>query len=81
MVNLLTAFIALIVAFISLLQWITARQKVVLDLFDQRFAVYEELHGVIGRYGSQGPNLKDIGRFTQAANRAQFLFGSEVIVS
>jgi hypothetical protein len=78
MVSLLTAFIAIIVAVITLLQWITARQKVVLDLFDKRFAVYEELREVIGRYGGHGPNLKDIGKFTQAASRAQFLFGSEV---
>jgi hypothetical protein len=78
MVSLLTAFIAIIVAIITLLQWITARQKVVLDLFDKRFAVYEELRGVIGRYSGHGPNLEDIGKFTQAASRAQFLFGSEV---
>jgi hypothetical protein len=39
MVSLLTAFIAIIVAIITLLQWITARQKVVLDLFDKRFAL------------------------------------------
>jgi hypothetical protein len=78
MVNWLTAFIALIVACIAFLQWITARQKVVLDLFDKRFAVYEELRGVIGRYSGHGPNLEDIGKFTQAASRAQFLFGSEI---
>jgi hypothetical protein len=43
-----------------------------------RDSPYEELREVIGRYGGHGPNLKDIGKFMQAASRAQFLFGSEV---
>lgn len=78
MVNWLTDFIAAIVAIITALQWITARQKVVLDPFDKRFAVYEELREVIDRYGGQSPNLMDVAKFTQAASRAQFLFGAEV---
>jgi hypothetical protein len=78
MVNWLTAFIALIVALISALQWITARQKVVLDLFDKRFAVYDELREVIGKHGQSGTTMEDIGKYTRAANRAKFLFGPEV---
>ena len=78
MVNWLTAFIALIVALISALQWITARQKVVLDLFDKRFALYDELRKVIERYGGDGPKTNDIEKFAQAVSRAQFLFGAEV---
>ena len=78
MINWLTAVIALIVASITFLQWVTARQKVVLDLFDKRFAVYEELREVMGRHITQGINsMEDIGKFTQAASRAQFLFGPE----
>jgi hypothetical protein len=78
MVTLLTALIALIVAFITLLQWITARQKVVLDLFDKRFAVYEELREMIGRHLTQRVNsVEDMERFTRAAGRAQFLFGNK----
>jgi len=50
----------------------------VLDLFDKRFALYEELREVIGRYGGHGPNLKDIGKFAQATSRTRFLFGPEV---
>jgi hypothetical protein len=79
MFNWLAAFIAAIVAFITLLQWITARQKVVLDLFDKRFAVYEELREVIGRHLTQRVNsVEDMERFTRAASRAQFLFGPEI---
>lgn len=86
MVNWLTAFIALIVALISALQWITARQKVVLDLFDKRFAVYEELcDSIVIRdihdiHGIHKPAVENLLKFTLAANRAQFLFGPEVMI-
>ncbi len=50
MISIWTAFIGAIVTFIAFLQWTTARQKVLLDLFDKRFAVYEELREVIGRH-------------------------------
>jgi hypothetical protein len=80
MVTWLTAFIALIVAFIAALQWITARQKVVLDLFDKRFAVYEELREAITHYLTQptASIMEDVAKFTRANRRAQFLFGPEV---
>jgi hypothetical protein len=79
MVSWFTAFIALIVAGIAFLQWATARQKVLLDLFDKRFAVYEELRDVVGGYFSSGRcSPEEISKFTRVAGRAQFLFGSEV---
>ena len=43
-----TAFIAAVVAVIAILQWNTAREKVLLDLFDKRFAVYDELRLIVG---------------------------------
>jgi hypothetical protein len=48
------------------------------DLFDKRFATYEELREVIDGYGQSGATMEDIAKFTLAANRAQFLFGPEV---
>ena len=75
----LTVLVAVVVAIIAFLQWVTARQKVVLDLFDKRFAVYEELREVVGRHVSRGAaSIEDMGKFTRAAGRAQFLFGPEV---
>ena len=47
MISYVTAFIAGVVAVIALLQWQTARAKVLLDLFDKRFAVYDELYAVL----------------------------------
>jgi hypothetical protein len=78
MANCLTVIIALIVAFISALQWITARQKVVLDLFDKRFAVYDELRVAITPHLGRMSTVEDMVKFNRAANRAQFLFGPEV---
>ena len=79
MVNWLTAFIAFIVALISALQWITARQKGSTWIsFDKRFAVYEELREAFSGRGGEPPTMEDIAKFTLAANRAQFLFGPEV---
>jgi hypothetical protein len=70
-----TAFIAAVVAVIAILQWNTAREKVLLDLFDKRFAVYDELRSIVGRDGIDQTAIFD---FKRAASRAQFLFGSEV---
>jgi hypothetical protein len=79
MVSSLTAFIAFIVAVIAFLQWATARQKVVLDLFDKRFAVYDELRNAIDRNLTQpSGNFEEIAKFAGAAARAQFLFGPDV---
>src|SRR5277367_2274675 len=81
MVSWFTAFIALIVAVIAFLQWATARQKVVLDLFDKRFAVYEELRKKIEECFARKcvSTLSDLEAFAAPAGRAQFLFGPEVV--
>jgi hypothetical protein len=70
-----TAFIAAVVAVIAILQWNTAREKVLLDLFDKRFAVYDELRLIVSRGGI---DQTAIFEFKTAASRAQFLFGPEV---
>jgi hypothetical protein len=78
MISLVTAFIAAVVAVIAFLQWQTAREKVLLDLFDKRFALYEEVRAVVGRHLTTGIDQPDIFSFAGAASRAQFLFGPEV---
>jgi hypothetical protein len=50
MIPVVTAIIAALVAVIAWLQWRTAQEKVLLDLFDRRFAVYEELRAIIGQH-------------------------------
>jgi hypothetical protein len=74
MIPLVTAFIAAVVAFIAFLQWQTAREKVLLDLFDKRFAVYDELRTAVARrYEPTAPSA-----FAGAASRARFLFDPKV---
>lgn len=60
-------------------QFVVARQKVRLDLFDKRFAVYEELRLSIGEQLKYN-HVYDVNyfKFARAAARAKFLFGSEV---
>jgi hypothetical protein len=56
-------------------QWQTAREKLLLDLFEKRFAIYEELlSAVVGRQIDQTTYLG----FKSAASRARFLFGPKV---
>jgi len=73
-IPLVTAFIAAIVAVIAFLQWQTAREKVLLDLFDKRFEVYAELRAAVAQRHDQTSSSD----FARAASRAQFLFGPEV---
>jgi hypothetical protein len=80
MIAYITAVIAALVAFIALLQWKTARDKVLLDLFDKRYAIYEDLRIVMSEYDRRGTlELEKIfGKFGRAQARAKFLFGEEV---
>lgn len=78
MIPLVTPFIALIVAGIAFLQWRTAQEKVLLDLFDKRFAVYEDLLSVMARHLGSGIDDPAFYNFVRAVSRAKFLFGHDV---
>ena len=79
MVSWPTAFIAAIVAVIAFLQWVTALEKIVLDLFDKRFDIYAELRSAIA-YQLRYSRVDDDSyfKFARAVFRAKFLFGPEV---
>jgi hypothetical protein len=73
--------LALIVAFIAYQQWRAAHNKLRLDLFDRRFAVYVQTLDFIGAVLQEGyPAGEQYGPFARARDRAQFLFGPEVEV-
>jgi hypothetical protein len=78
MISLVTAFIAAVVAVIAFLQWQTAREKVLLDLFDKRFTIYEEARAVVRRHITTGIDQRGAADFERAALRARFLFGPKV---
>jgi hypothetical protein len=78
---LLTPAIAAIAVMIALFQWRTAQQKVVLDLFDRRMETYTALRTVVAKVmaSSSAETLQTSFEFLQALDRADFLFGNEVI--
>jgi hypothetical protein len=76
----LTVIIAAFVALIGFQQWLTARQKAVLDLFDKRFKIYETVKNCVEQVSI---NPEDFGNerqkeFLKAKNKAYFFFGNEV---
>ncbi len=56
---LLTPTIAVLAAVIASLQWRTARNKLKLDLFDRRYAVYESVNGLLGSIMSSGSTSQE----------------------
>ncbi|WP_029620233.1 hypothetical protein [Pseudorhizobium marinum] len=75
---LLTPIIAAAVAWIAWQQWQTARHKVMLDLFDRRFAVFMDAREIVS-HGGQRDRLKDPGLPNDIVARGRFLFGSEIL--
>src|ERR1700723_2028312 len=57
----------------------TAQQKVAIELFDERYKIYEDLKDVIVRF-LQGINFTNElqQKYMDAQNRARFYFGAEV---
>jgi hypothetical protein len=74
------AITAIFVAAVAFLQWRTAQQKAVLDLFDRRHAIYEIVRDavstMIGSSNSFDPD-REIA-FMQAMERAYFFFGDDL---
>ena len=74
-----TVIIAIIVAGIAFMQWLTARQKILLDLFEKRFEAYESLREVAAKAMMQVEvQQADLNKYARAMGRARFLFGKEV---
>lgn len=75
-----TTGIAFFVALIGYFQWITAHQRVVLDLFDRRFDVYGEIRSGIGSIVTSGKVSPEVEqKIGRAIETARFYFGTEVI--
>lgn len=76
----IAAITAIFVALVAFLQWRTAQQKAVLDLFERRHAIYEIVRNAVSTIASNS-NAFDQGReveFMQAMERAYFFFGDDV---
>jgi hypothetical protein len=83
-VAVLGAVIAAFGALIAYFQWRTAHQRVVLDLFDRRIAVFREIEeaakGILN--AQNGTEMeKPFWSFVRAEANARFLFGVDVIAA
>ena len=77
-----TPAIALLAVTIGVLQWRTAHQRAVLDLFDRRMENYNSLNAAISEIVREGRvNSASLMSFDRAASKARFLFGNDVTAS
>lgn len=65
------------VAVVAFLQWRTAHQKVMLDLFDRRFSVFMDVRLIVS-HGADRSKF-DQGLPNEIIARGRFLFGREVV--
>ncbi|WP_422134987.1 hypothetical protein [Endozoicomonas sp. ALD040] len=76
---LLVPLIACIAALIAYWQWKTAQNKLKLDLFDKRLAVYEGVTSFIAHVFQTGKVTDDeVRAYMQATRNAKWLFSEEV---
>jgi hypothetical protein len=76
----IAAITSTLVLAVGFLQWRTAHQKAVLDLFDKRFKIYETVKNCVDQVRT---NPEDFGNerqkeFLKAKNKAYFFFGNDV---
>ena len=70
-------WVAVIVAIISLGQWLTARDKLRFDLYEKRFKIYQEVLEFIAAAWCDTVSPDVIARFDVARREAYFLFGQD----
>ncbi len=76
---LLTPAVAIAVGGVAFMQWRTAHNKSVLDLFDKRIEVYASAKNAVGMVLTQGKCSPDSEKkIMDAIDRSTFLFGTEV---
>jgi hypothetical protein len=79
--DIITVSIAAAVAMIGYFQLRTAQQQVALDLFDRRIETYSTLREVVAAVqgSSSAATPENEYKFLRAVDRAEFLFGQEII--
>ncbi len=76
---LLTPLIAIVATYIAWQQWQTNRQKLVLDRYDRRLRVYEEVRKILSIIlRDAGASYDDLLRFRTSVSEADFLFGPDI---
>lgn len=76
---LLTPLIAIVASYIAWQQWQTNRQKLVLDRYDRRLHVYEQVRKILSIIVRDAKaNTENLLEFRASVSEADFLFGSEI---
>jgi hypothetical protein len=76
---LLTPLIAIVATYIAWQQWRTNKQKLVLERYDRRLRVYEEVRKILSVIVRDAKaSYDDLLRFRTAVSEADFLFGREI---
>jgi hypothetical protein len=74
-----TPLLALMVAAIAFLQWRTSHHKFMLDLFERRVEIIDDIRGVAADIQMHGQYTnKEIFKFLRSTRDAEFLFGKEI---
>lgn len=76
---LLTPVIAIVATYIAWQQWKTNQQKLILDRYDRRLKVYEEVRQILSIILRDAKaSYDDLLEFRRAVSEADFLFGPEI---
>ena len=77
--GLLTPLIAVVATYIAWQQWKTNQQKLVLDRYDRRLHVYEEVRKILSIILRDAKaSYEDLLTFRTTVSEADFLFGPEI---
>jgi len=77
---LLTPVIGVTVAGIAYMQWTTAHNRLILDLFEKRMAVYQDVDALLRHVMQKGPKveMKRMSEFHSVRHQAKLLYGPEI---
>ena len=79
MLQFFAALIAAATVSIAFFQWRTAQQKVVIDVFEERYKIYQQLRTAVSDYlQTLVFQLEARRNFFEAMSRARYYFGAEV---
>jgi hypothetical protein len=77
--GLLTPLIAIVTTYVAWQQWQTNRRKFILDRYDRRLRVYEEVQKILSIIVRDAKaSYEDLMKFRMAVSEADFLFGPEI---
>jgi chromosome segregation ATPase len=79
LLQMLTLLVAMFVALVAYLQWRTNQQKFILDLFERRMAIYNELRAAVQSLSwTARASDENARKLLNALERARFIFGRDI---